>query len=71
VTTVSRIPGKKNVAIGWYEPAWSHLNPAKAPTIKKAHATPPNITFWFQGDLMANRDPEGQKKNMGIRYSGR
>jgi hypothetical protein len=36
-----------------------------------AQATPPNITFVFHGDRMANSAPDGQKMNIGIMNSGR
>jgi|TARA_B100001971_G_scaffold74969_1_gene69141 hypothetical protein len=36
-----------------------------------AQATPPSITLLFQGDLMINKDPDGQKISIGSMNSGR
>jgi len=57
--------------IGWYTPSFIHLTPNTPSTIMNAQAIPPTITLSFQGDLIANKDPAGQKINMGSMYSGR
>ena len=57
--------------IGWETPSFNHLTPKIPNTKMNAQATPPNITFVFHGDRMANSAPDGQKMNMGIMNSGR